>query len=505
MNLKSLSKRQWTLLSVCVVIIGVAVWGIQAGYLPEIGKFFAAEPGYVPYCAWYGEQRAAGQECCAGFVPVPATRPFVTPILNEAGVEVSLPDGEIAAEATMTPVDTTAPVRLAPEYCVLPGCTVIRRAVRCIQAPCEPVVDIVCPEGVTPPPPRPTATPTPEMEVINIISPQAGENIYITSDYDIAWQNTPATALSPVSIQLYKGAADINTDLVNTYTIVNNTPNTGTFRWRTGDPVRRMSDGSMVQLWDHAGGDFRLYVRTSNPWGSGGTDYFSLSAATPTPTTTSTVTPTPLPFEGISVGFGFLDGVANLQVPLESSAYNIPIYLKPVPGIIAGAQVTAVSMRLRYHPDFITITNIQSPYFPDVLKAPEYTTASGFEYVEFTLGSGTKSALIKADTPAINLVIKPLKAGLNEFIALDRPVITAPNFSANVWRALGGHTMSVHMDIVVSAKPGDANGDGKVDIFDYNLVVSNFGKVGSNILGDVNSDGKVDIFDYNLVITNFGK
>jgi len=52
--------------------------------------------------------------------------------------------------------------------------------------------------------------------------------------------------------------------------------------------------------------------------------------------------------------------------------------------------------------------------------------------------------------------------------------------------------------------PGDANGDGKVNIFDYNLVVSNFGTDGKEIPGDLDGDGTVGIFDYNEVVSNFG-
>lgn len=53
--------------------------------------------------------------------------------------------------------------------------------------------------------------------------------------------------------------------------------------------------------------------------------------------------------------------------------------------------------------------------------------------------------------------------------------------------------------------PGDLNGDGRIDIFDYNLLVSNFDKTGTGIKGDINTNGKVDIFDYNLLVGNFGK
>jgi hypothetical protein len=49
--------------------------------------------------------------------------------------------------------------------------------------------------------------------------------------------------------------------------------------------------------------------------------------------------------------------------------------------------------------------------------------------------------------------------------------------------------------------PGDLDGDGDVDIFDYNIVIGNFGGSGA---GDVDGDGDIDIFDYNIVIGNFG-
>ncbi len=56
-----------------------------------------------------------------------------------------------------------------------------------------------------------------------------------------------------------------------------------------------------------------------------------------------------------------------------------------------------------------------------------------------------------------------------------------------------------------SMKPGDIDGNGAVDIFDYNTLLTNFGKTGSGILGDIDSNGVVDIFDYNLILTNYGK
>jgi hypothetical protein len=50
--------------------------------------------------------------------------------------------------------------------------------------------------------------------------------------------------------------------------------------------------------------------------------------------------------------------------------------------------------------------------------------------------------------------------------------------------------------------PGDANGDGVVDLADLNLVLANFGQTTDQ--GDVNGDGVVDLADLNLVLANFG-
>lgn len=54
------------------------------------------------------------------------------------------------------------------------------------------------------------------------------------------------------------------------------------------------------------------------------------------------------------------------------------------------------------------------------------------------------------------------------------------------------------------AKPGDIDRNNKVDIFDYNILLTDFGKTG-NLPADIDKNGKVDIFDFNILLTNFGK
>lgn len=50
--------------------------------------------------------------------------------------------------------------------------------------------------------------------------------------------------------------------------------------------------------------------------------------------------------------------------------------------------------------------------------------------------------------------------------------------------------------------PGDANGDGVVDLDDLNLILSSFGLQGSD--GDLNDDGLINLDDLNILLQNFG-
>lgn len=49
---------------------------------------------------------------------------------------------------------------------------------------------------------------------------------------------------------------------------------------------------------------------------------------------------------------------------------------------------------------------------------------------------------------------------------------------------------------------GDINKSGKVDIFDFNVLMVQWGGAGSSA-ADLNSDSKVDIFDFNILMINW--
>ncbi|MEM6749993.1 MAG: dockerin type I domain-containing protein [Planctomycetota bacterium] len=60
--------------------------------------------------------------------------------------------------------------------------------------------------------------------------------------------------------------------------------------------------------------------------------------------------------------------------------------------------------------------------------------------------------------------------------------------------------------VAPTALPGDANGDGVVDLLDFDVLAQNFGSNTGNGAadGDFNGDGTVDLLDFDILAQNFG-
>lgn len=90
-------------------------------------------------------------------------------------------------------------------------------------------------------------------------------------------------------------------------------------------------------------------------------------------------------------------------------------------------------------------------------------------------------------------------------VKVTQPKIPQPYLSTlfAVRSSLGNTECATNLAIPVRYS-GDLNENGHIDIFDYNILVAEFGKIG-NSMADINANGKVDIFDYNILVANFGK
>ena len=65
---------------------------------------------------------------------------------------------------------------------------------------------------------------------------------------------------------------------------------------------------------------------------------------------------------------------------------------------------------------------------------------------------------------------------------------------------------ATHAFLLTAVLPGDANLDGRVDINDLTIVLSNYGNTAATwSQGDLNGDSKVDINDLTIVLSNYGQ
>jgi hypothetical protein len=77
-------------------------------------------------------------------------------------------------------------------------------------------------------------------------------------------------------------------------------------------------------------------------------------------------------------------------------------------------------------------------------------------------------------------------------------------FLTGIGRNLAGETESWYVDLNAALIPGDANGDGKVNLSDFGILKDNFGSGTTLAEGDFNADGKVDLSDFGILKDNFG-
>jgi probable HAF family extracellular repeat protein len=77
-------------------------------------------------------------------------------------------------------------------------------------------------------------------------------------------------------------------------------------------------------------------------------------------------------------------------------------------------------------------------------------------------------------------------------------------FLAGIGRNPDGETESWYVDLNATLIPGDANGDGKVDLSDFGILKDNFGSGTTLAEGDFNADTKVDLSDFGILKNNFG-
>lgn len=170
--------------------------------------------------------------------------------------------------------------------------------------------------------------------------------------------------------------------------------------------------------------------------------------------------------------------------------------------------------------------NIASNFYPAEIKI--FKDATGDNLI---LNLQFESVASKLVTPLISIDFEPVNPGLQKS---SKSIHSSPSadgaHTAKINTPLGDYNvfvkgpahlrkfvgqMGLSADTVITAPKegslfltvGDIVDNNTIDIFDYNIIVQDFGprmpETGSP--ADLDLDGDVDIFDYNLIVQNFGK
>ncbi len=186
----------------------------------------------------------------------------------------------------------------------------------------------------------------------------------------------------------------------------------------------------------------------------------------------------------------FLGGTASTSTTLAVQFADAPTSNTSVVSDIAnisGTNSDTYVVQMNYNPGIIT-NGTNSPVLA-------WEGSSGFIAAVLGNTSGTPNEVGGAYNPA------------TDFTAGTYGIDTTNH---EVWAVLdhSGSSMGNSMGnfAVMQRIPGDANGDGVVNLSDFAILRSNFGKTGMQWdQGDFSSDGTVNLTDFALLRSNFGK
>ncbi len=169
-------------------------------------------------------------------------------------------------------------------------------------------------------------------------------------------------------------------------------------------------------------------------------------------------------------------------------------------------QITSANLVLEYNTDAIEITSVvpTSVNFPDVLKKPTIDKGQ----IKVDLGTGVNNRLQGQNLFILTINGKTKKTdGQYGISVASSSLILNYRTDNNVLRSTSFYLLNIKKPF-----PGDTNGNDEVDLRDYNNVTSYFrldlpqncDMTESRKKGDVVPDCEIDIFDYSLIVTNYG-
>ncbi|MEM7682333.1 MAG: PEP-CTERM sorting domain-containing protein [Planctomycetota bacterium] len=238
-----------------------------------------------------------------------------------------------------------------------------------------------------------------------------------------------------------------------------------------------------------------------------------------------------------SVTAGALDANSNIQLGLGFADPRIGgetgTLLEPISGYVTsigsnGGRVTDNPGTPEFDPDFI-FPNLDyvepTPANPEVNffnTNPANAEATDLGFFDDNISNGQ----VTLDGTPTTLVYEIMRSGADLLVSLtadglliDTLTVSGAsvidNYAFNTiglsHAFTGGETATfdnvlVEYVLAVSGFASDFNGDGNVDLLDFDILAGNFGQVGGATMadGDANGDGNVDLLDFDVLAGEFG-
>ncbi len=145
-----------------------------------------------------------------------------------------------------------------------------------------------------------------------------------------------------------------------------------------------------------------------------------------------------------------------------------------------------------------------------------YNGANYYGCVRFPGDSGSNdwgNGIVRSTNPLsgydLNGIGKVIGSPRQDVCAIAYPVINNVGGDLYMYYATGAwnNAWLARSKLVWNSSPlpGDLDKNGQVNIFDYNILLQNFGNTSCNNVADIGGNCTVDIFDYNILVGNFGQ
>ncbi len=169
--------------------------------------------------------------------------------------------------------------------------------------------------------------------------------------------------------------------------------------------------------------------------------------------------------------------------------------------------VFAAHIDLQFSPGILEL-NGPVTFGPDFPNAPRAEVREGSIVGAGAVGSDTVGKSNGGD-PMLLLSVPFRVTGNNRIEVSVDPHVATPFLDSLVLgingRLPASEILSGQISLsVVSPSPGDANGDGEVDLTDFSILKTHFGSDGSWREGDFSGNGRIDLADFTLLKDRFG-